>query len=515
MTRVDLGQYAPMLLPVALVAVLVLWKALARVSRRTRVVILGTLVLAALAVTNPLLLFLSLFLAIPLVIVFWLLRRGRRAVQTRRYAATAADQLVAQAAGEDAALVQHIRSTWDETMRRAGLGITDRQASLNLAAAQKASSSGDFFQRVSGLAAEWQADRADGRVVEGTTVVDVPRLVGIRAGRVGPEITLRPIATQTAADVLAVSDRLAAAWQVPTVEVIDLRTDGLIQLRILVRDPLHRVITPADLPPATHTSVPFGLSAMGNAVSLTLAERNLLSAGVPGSGKSGLQTALLVGVSHLPNVALLGIDLKRVELSPWRSRFSRIVKDRDAAGVLLAQVRAEVLRRYEVMEDRDLKKITPSAEFPLIVVVIDELAELLSGGMTRDEKQADAAAASTLRSIIQMGRAAGVVCWLATQKPSSETIPTAIRDLIQQRVAFRTTTDAMTDMVLGDGMHYDADASRIDTPGVAWAVIDGSSQPVRLRVAWHPDETVKALADASAASRVDLAWLDEGVSPDA
>ena len=49
---------------------------------------------------------------------------------------------------------------------------------------------------------------------------------------------------------------------------------------------------------------------------------HILIGGETGSGKSGVCNALIGAWAGLPNVVLLGVDLKLVELSPWRDRLT-------------------------------------------------------------------------------------------------------------------------------------------------------------------------------------------------
>lgn len=59
-----------------------------------------------------------------------------------------------------------------------------------------------------------------------------------------------------------------------------------------------------------------GLDADGNEVRLSLYGASLLVAGSPGSGKSTALRALLAGLAAQRDTAIVGIDPKRVELTP-------------------------------------------------------------------------------------------------------------------------------------------------------------------------------------------------------
>lgn len=96
-------------------------------------------------------------------------------------------------------------------------------------------------------------------------------------------------------------------------------------------------------------------------------------------------------------------------------------------------------RRYAWLADHGLKKVTVdllSDDMPLLIVVIDELADLVSVGVT-EEKAADQQRSTLIRRLIAKGRAAGVVVVAATQKPQADVVPTALHDLIQLHVGVR------------------------------------------------------------------------------
>lgn len=280
-------------------------------------------------------------------------------------------------------------------------------------------------------------------------------------------------------------------------------------------DPLRGLAAyPADAVP-TMTSIPLGNLEDGSPLALGLLETNALIGGTPGGGKSGGITAILRGVSQLEHVALVGLDPKRVEQRGWATRFTQIVTDPDAALATLEKLEAEMLRRYSWIANQKGKKKLSTADFttsmPLIVVIIDELADLVSGGVEKEEKARETAITSKIRRLVALGRAAGFVIVTATQKPLAEIIPTSLRDLIQQRVAYATTTPAMTETILGSGMAQmgglSHEISGGPMRGVCYVVHESSRTPVRARTYWIPDEDVEGHAEATAHLRVPLPWL--------
>ena len=85
--------------------------------------------------------------------------------------------------------------------------------------------------------------------------------------------------------------------------------------------------------------------------------------------------------------------------------------------------------------------------------------------------------------------AAGIIVVAATQRPSADIIPTSLRDLFGYRWAFRCTTDASSDVILGHGWaNQGYSAAEIDPTarGVAWLIAEGGI-PRRMKAAYLSD----------------------------
>lgn len=199
-----------------------------------------------------------------------------------------------------------------------------------------------------------------------------------------------------------------------------------------------------------------GRQADGGPWMLDLRQANVTVGGVPGSGKSGWVNLLLGHLAFLPAVRGAVVDLKfGVEAEPWRARVAEIVDNPADAVALVDRLLCITEKRYGHMRSHHVRNAwtTPGyldVERPVVVVVFDEIADLFPTA-TREEKERTALVTSRLRQLVSLGRAAGVVTVLCTQKPTADSLPTAIRDLTTLRVCFKTTTAAQTDAVLGDG----------------------------------------------------------------
>ncbi|NMM15995.1 MAG: hypothetical protein HHJ14_02325 [Cellulomonas sp.] len=360
----------------------------------------------------------------------------------------------------------------------------------------------------------WLLDMSVCWTVSDATGLGEPTVITVRRG--APELD----AERRREKWLSIAESLVPAPVGTTWWVDDETADERITLR-RSEDPLGKIIDYPWDAPVSLTSIPFAMDAKRRPVTLGLLELNQLLGGSPGSGKSAGLATLLCGISRLENVALIGLDPKKVELAPWRSRFSRIARVEEDAVIVLEALIEEMERRYTWLEERDLKKIAyrqMSPTMPLIVVVIDELADLVSVGVTTQEKAADTARSAMIRRIIAKGRAAGIVVIAATQKPAGNVVPTELRDLIQLRVGYATTTSDMTDTILGAGMSKLGGLSHeipAELKGVCYIVSETSRVPLRARTYYIPDEPaeegakspVRLIAEGLAHLRIELPWM--------
>ena len=107
------------------------------------------------------------------------------------------------------------------------------------------------------------------------------------------------------------------------------------------------------------------------------------------------------------------------------------------------------------------------------------------------------------RDIVARGRAPGIIPVEATQRPSADIIPTSLRDLFGYRWAFRCSTEASSDTILGHGwanMGYSATEIDPQARGVSWLRAEDGI-PRRVKAAYLTDEEIIDLADWAAQAR--------------
>jgi S-DNA-T family DNA segregation ATPase FtsK/SpoIIIE len=191
----------------------------------------------------------------------------------------------------------------------------------------------------------------------------------------------------------------------------------------------------------------------------------MLIGGEPGGGKS---VALQLIVAHgalSPDCRLILIDGKRVELGLWRDCADRFI---GPSIDTMRWLQAQIDERTEWLLDHKMRKIGPGLHWPVFLVPVDEVAYYSATvGTSVQQKEFNACN----RDIVARGRAPGIICVEATQRPSADIIPTSLRDLFGCRWAFRCSTEASSDTILGHGwanMGYTATEIDPRARGVSW-----------------------------------------------
>ena len=249
-----------------------------------------------------------------------------------------------------------------------------------------------------------------------------------------------------------------------------------------------------------------------------------LVAGTTGSGKSVGINAMILSLLYKArpeDVRLILIDPKMLEMAMYEDiphLLTPVVTDmREAANALQWAVK-EMDRRYKLMSKfgvRNLagfnKKIAeaheagthlynpfsltpedpePLQKAPMIVIVIDELADLM---MVVGKKLEE-----LIARIAQKARAAGIHLVLATQRPSVDVITGLIKANIPTRLSFQVSSRIDSRTILDQ-----QGAETLLGMGDMLYMPPGTGQPLRLHGAFVSDEEVQRVVD----------WLKERSSP--
>jgi S-DNA-T family DNA segregation ATPase FtsK/SpoIIIE len=197
-------------------------------------------------------------------------------------------------------------------------------------------------------------------------------------------------------------------------------------------------------------------------------------------------------------VRVWALDPKRMELSFGRDLFTRYADTADAMVRLLEDAVTEMHDRAAQFGGVT-RTFTPSAAFPFLVVLIDELAFLTAYQPERDLRKRAEAAIATLTS---QGRSVGVCVVGALQDPRKDVI--SLRNLFPTRIALRLDESDQVDMVLGEGARDRGAVADEISPlpetgaGVGYVRLEGSPHVVRVRAAFVSDDDIHAMTEAAA-----------------
>ncbi len=187
-----------------------------------------------------------------------------------------------------------------------------------------------------------------------------------------------------------------------------------------------------------------GKDVIGRPVYANLTDMpHLLIAGATGAGKSvGINTIICsILLNSTPDeVRLLMVDPKRIELSAYEAiphLLHPVVVDPKMASRALQWAVMEMERRYGLMEQAKVKSLATyndiaEEKLPLIVIIIDELADLMMVASKDVE--------GSVARLAQMARAAGMHLILATQRPSVDVLTGLIKANFPTRMSFKVSS---------------------------------------------------------------------------
>jgi DNA segregation ATPase FtsK/SpoIIIE, S-DNA-T family len=319
------------------------------------------------------------------------------------------------------------------------------------------------------------------------------QIVQVRPGPVVTMYELEPAPGIKASRVIGLADDIARSMSAISVRVavvpgrsvigIELpnRKAEMVYLRELLDSPVYER-HPGRL------ALILGKDIAGEPVLADLAKMpHLLIAGTTGSGKSvGINTMVLSILYRMPpdRCKFIMVDPKMLELSVYDGiphLLAPVVTDPKKAVLALKWVVREMENRYRKMSKLGVRNIEgfnarlaeaatkgeslvrsvqtgfdedtgqpifepqpfDASELPLIVVVVDEMADL----MLVAGKEIEAA----IQRLAQMARAAGIHLIMATQRPSVDVITGTIKANFPTRISFQVTSKIDSRTILGEG----------------------------------------------------------------
>jgi DNA segregation ATPase FtsK/SpoIIIE, S-DNA-T family len=283
-------------------------------------------------------------------------------------------------------------------------------------------------------------------------------------------------------------------------------------MSLAARDPLGLDRVPVGPGMSMFDPMFVGVDEFGEPVYLDVVFHDLLAAGEPGSGKSGLLNLAAGTAALCANTRLVLFDAKWVELGPWRHIADEFIgPDLDHAIIVLRRLLTVANNRYQWLLSKDRRKVEPQDLLSTIVVIIDELA-MYSTVLGKKPDQEEFA--GLLRGLVSLGRACAMPVVAATQRPSWDIIPASLRDLFGYRAAFRCTSLNSSNIILGQGwaeQGYNAADIAPTNQGAAYLLAEGGF-PRRIKAAWLSDADIYTIADYAAYLRHPFTPSDWGMA---
>ena len=334
--------------------------------------------------------------------------------------------------------------------------------------------------------------------------------VVVERAEIGPSVTryeLKPAVGVRVSRISNLADDLALALAAKDVRIeAPIPGKSLVGIEVpnteVAMVPFRELWEQSMTDPAKLLEIPLGKAVNGTVRSFDLTRMpHLLVAGSTGSGKSvavnGIISSILMKASP-DQVKFMMIDPKMVELSVYNDiphLLIPVVTNPRKAARALQKVVDEMEKRYELFSQvgvRNLEGYNAKVEefnsrsdekqipLPLIVVIVDELADLM---MVASKEVEDA--------IIRLGqkaRAAGIHMILATQRPSVDVISGLIKANVPSRVAFAVASGTDSRTILGEN-----GAEKLLGRGDMLFHPIGESAPMRLQGSFISDDDVERI----------------------
>ncbi len=326
------------------------------------------------------------------------------------------------------------------------------------------------------------------------------KVVGISPGPVITTYEFSPAPGIKISKIVSLANDLAMGLKTESVRIVG-TVPGKAALGLEIPNPTRQIVSTKDIvahenfiKSVSKLTLALGMDVVGNPVIADLAKMpHLLIAGATGSGKSVAVNTIICSIllkSTPDDVRLLMVDPKRIELSSYESiphLLHPVVVDPKMASRALHWAVKEMERRYKLMEEARVKNISSYNEvseekIPLIVIIIDELADLM---MVSSKEVED-----SLARLAQMARAAGMHLIVATQRPSVDVLTGLIKANFPTRISFKVASKIDSKTIL-DG----SGAEQLLGAGDMLFLAPGTARLQRIHGAYIAENEISKIVD--------------------
>jgi S-DNA-T family DNA segregation ATPase FtsK/SpoIIIE len=302
------------------------------------------------------------------------------------------------------------------------------------------------------------------------------KVEGISPGPVVTTYEFAPAPGIKITRIVSLADDLAMGLKAESVRIVG-SIPGKAALGIEIPNPQREIVYIRDIISSetfknatSMLTLGLGKDVVGQPVVADLAKMpHLLIAGATGSGKSVSINSIICSIlfkATPDEVRFLLIDPKRIELSGYEDiphLLHPVVVDPKMANRALQWAVREMERRYMLLDEMRVKSFASynqvaEEKLPLIVIVVDELADLM---MISSREVED-----SIARLAQMARAAGMHLILATQRPSVDVLTGLIKANFPTRISFKvfSKVDSRTILDLSGAEHLLGDGDSLFMP---------------------------------------------------
>jgi S-DNA-T family DNA segregation ATPase FtsK/SpoIIIE len=302
------------------------------------------------------------------------------------------------------------------------------------------------------------------------------KVEGISPGPVVTTYEFAPAPGIKITRIVSLADDLAMGLKAESVRIVG-SIPGKAALGIEIPNPQREIVYIRDILSSetfknstSKLTLGLGKDVVGQPVVADLAKMpHLLIAGATGSGKSVGINSIICSIlfkSTPDEVRFLLIDPKRIELSGYEDiphLLHPVVVDPKMANRALQWAVREMERRYMLLDEMRVKSFASynqvaEEKLPLIVIVVDELADLMMISSREVEE--------SIARLAQMARAAGMHLILATQRPSVDVLTGLIKANFPTRISFKvfSKVDSRTILDMSGAEHLLGDGDSLFMP---------------------------------------------------